>query len=338
MTDEYAAATQRSLIVDRSDRRRLLMKGRAPRQMLNGIVTGSLPAVPEARGSGVWGGRSTYHAVLTPKGKMVTDLWVTGVTIGEDEGFLLDVPVEGNDGLLDLLGRALPPRFATVEDVSASTRTVTIVGPEAARYVRDHVLRGEVDVGDLKRLEEGGWLSVGGPGADSVRVERTCEVSPPAYSIEGPLQAVAEARDSLTGAGVATGGVDLWAVLRVEAGRPAFGVDMDDSTIPTEAGIDDRAIDHGKGCYTGQEVIVRIRDRGHVNRHLERLQMSDGPIPEPGTELLAPDGSGKVVGRVTSAVESPSRGVIALAYVTRGVDRVLVDGREIDVTRGPRGG
>jgi folate-binding protein YgfZ len=107
---------------------------------------------------------------------------------------------------------------------------------------------------------------------------------------------------------------------------------MDADTIPTEAGIDDRAIDHTKGCYTGQEVIVRIRDRGHVNRQLHRLELGDVPTPAAGTELLAADGSAKTVGRVTSAVQSPKHGgVLALAYVARGVDRVLLGGREVAV-------
>ena len=107
---------------------------------------------------------------------------------------------------------------------------------------------------------------------------------------------------------------------------------MDEGTIPVEAGIDDRAIDHGKGCYTGQEIIVRIRDRGHVNRHLRSLDLGDVPTPASGTELFAPDGTGKSVGRITSAVQSPKNGgVIALAYVRRGVETVMLEGRQVTV-------
>jgi folate-binding protein YgfZ len=113
---------------------------------------------------------------------------------------------------------------------------------------------------------------------------------------------------------------------------PVFGTDMVDRTIPPEAGILERAIDQTKGCYTGQEIIVRIRDRGHVNRYLRRLELGDVPAPAKGTELLAVDGSGKVVGEITSAAQSPKfGGVLALAYVRRGVDRVLHDGREVEV-------
>jgi folate-binding protein YgfZ len=106
---------------------------------------------------------------------------------------------------------------------------------------------------------------------------------------------------------------------------------MDDTTIPIEAGVHDRAIDYDKGCYTGQEVIIRIRDRGHVNRHLRQLRLGDVPTPAKGTELLAHDSS-KVVGKITSAVQSPKYGeTLALAYVRRGVESVTLDGAVIAV-------
>jgi folate-binding protein YgfZ len=109
---------------------------------------------------------------------------------------------------------------------------------------------------------------------------------------------------------------------------------MDDGTIPIEAGIHDRAIDYEKGCYTGQEVIIRIRDRGHVNRHLRQLLLGDVPTPANGTELLSED-SDKVVGWITSAVLSPKfEQTVALAYVRRGVETVRLDGKSIAVPAG----
>ena len=130
-------------------------------------------------------------------------------------------------------------------------------------------------------------------------------------------------------------GLGVWSTLRVEAGRPVFGLDMDDGTLPPEAGIVERAIDQTKGCYTGQEIIVRIRDRGHVNKALRRLELGDVPAPARGTELLAPDGSGKVVGEIRSAVQSPRfGGTIALAYIRRGVAQVLLNDIVISVPDG----
>ena len=109
-------------------------------------------------------------------------------------------------------------------------------------------------------------------------------------------------------------------VLRVEAGRPAWGSDLDDTTIPPEAGIDARAIDHAKGCYTGQEVIVRIRDRGHVNRKLRGLRLGNAPLPGRGVELWV-GGRDQPVGAITSAVVSPRAGEgLALGYLRREVE------------------
>lgn len=136
----------------------------------------------------------------------------------------------------------------------------------------------------------------------------------------------------LIGAGARPAGLGVWSTLRIEAGRPVFGSDMDERTIPPEAGIVERAIDQQKGCYTGQEVIVRIRDRGHVNRQLRRLELGDVAAPPSGSELHDIDGSGKVLGEITSVAQSPAfGGVVAMAYVRRGAERVLFNGREIAV-------
>ena len=100
---------------------------------------------------------------------------------------------------------------------------------------------------------------------------------------------------------------------------------MDESTLFPETGLVDRAVDHTKGCYTGQEVIVRIRDRGHVNRFLRGLLLAQGPAPKSGAELFQ---ESRVVGGITSVVESPGRGgPIGLGYVHRDV----ADGEQVTV-------
>ncbi|HUF75441.1 MAG TPA: glycine cleavage T C-terminal barrel domain-containing protein [Longimicrobiales bacterium] len=328
---EYEAATQKLAIFERSHRTRLGVSGRAPGQMLKGVLTGFMPPAPAAVDEGVWGGRATYHTVLTPKGKMISDLWATLLGDEAGPGYLLDVPAAGRKGLLESFSKMLPPRFAKVEDASERTAMITAVGPDAARALSSLALGLRVEATQLGTLVEGEWRAVGPP-EGSLIVQRVNDVWPDAYSVFGPSAAVRALRQSLVEAGARPSGHAVWSILRVEAGRPAFGTDMGEDTIPTEAGIEDRAIDHGKGCYTGQEVIVRIRDRGHVNRKLERLQLGDGPTPPAGTELLAADGSDKVVGRITSAVQSPRHGgVLALAYVARGHQTVRLDGREVAV-------
>jgi folate-binding protein YgfZ len=130
-------------------------------------------------------------------------------------------------------------------------------------------------------------------------------------------EGAASLREQLLAAGAMAASDATAEVLRVEAGRPKFGADMNTDTIPLEAGIEDRAISLTKGCYVGQEVIVRVLHRGHgrVARRLVGLLLSDGSSPAKGDAVVSGD---KQVGEVTSAVVSPMMGApIALAYVQR---------------------
>jgi folate-binding protein YgfZ len=120
---------------------------------------------------------------------------------------------------------------------------------------------------------------------------------------------------ALTDAGAVAVSDGTAEVCRVEAGRPAFGVDMDVDTIPLEAGIEDRAISHSKGCYVGQEIIIRVLHRGHgrVARRLVGLVL-DG-LAARGDRIASGE---REIGGVTSCVQSPALGMpIALGYVHR---------------------
>jgi tRNA-modifying protein YgfZ len=109
-------------------------------------------------------------------------------------------------------------------------------------------------------------------------------------------------------------------VLRIEAGRPQWGAELGESTIPLEAGLRARAISETKGCYTGQEVIIRVLHRGHVNWQLRGVLLGDAAAPARDTPLTRGDAA-KPVGRITSAAWSPKLGqAIAMAYVRREVE------------------
>ena len=111
---------------------------------------------------------------------------------------------------------------------------------------------------------------------------------------------------------------------RVERGRPRYGADLDDTTIPQEAGLNARAVSFTKGCYVGQETVARLFYRGKPNRHLRGLRLSEPA--EVGAELQLGE---RVVGRLTSSVVSPAYGPIALALVRREAavgDTVEVEG------------
>ena len=121
-------------------------------------------------------------------------------------------------------------------------------------------------------------------------------------------------------AGAVPAGLAAWEIARVEAGRPEWGIDIDENTIPQEANLDELdAISYTKGCYIGQEVVARVHFRGHVNRHLRGLRAAGGGAPPPtGAQLI--DDTGNHVGDVRSAVSSPRLGGIAIGMVRREVE------------------
>jgi len=104
--------------------------------------------------------------------------------------------------------------------------------------------------------------------------------------------------------------------LRIRAGTPRWGREIDDRVLPAEAGLDARAVSFTKGCYPGQEPVARLHYRGHPNRRLRVLAIAGDEPPPYDAELVL---DGKPVGRVTSALADPEAGVVALAYVRREV-------------------
>lgn len=317
---EYRAAVEAAAVVDRSHRERWRITGRDPARMLDGIVTNAIPAPVRRESEEPAAGTGAYGAVLTAKGKLVVDHRLFRWGGEEDNAFLLELPAAGAGGLRTHFEKFLPPRFARVEEITGGTGMLTVLGPGAAALVAREAAGLRVEEEDLDGMEEHDFRLVGPSPAEGVRIVRTGEAGVPAFDVMADASTVAALWGRFRECGARAAGSGAWETLRVEAGRPAFGSDMDDSTIPVEAGIHRRAIDYEKGCYTGQEVIVRIRDRGRVNWHLRGLLLGDVPAPEPDTGLFR-SGEDRQVGRVTSAVQSPRFGeVAALGYVRREVD------------------
>jgi folate-binding protein YgfZ len=129
-------------------------------------------------------------------------------------------------------------------------------------------------------------------------------------------EAAQRVEDALTAAGAVRGSMDTYHVLRVEAGTPLWGADIDETNLPQEVGRIQQTISFTKGCYIGQETIARIRTYGHVNRSLGALKLAEDRRVPRGARVH--DGS-KEVGQVTSSVRSPRLGTgLALAYLRRG--------------------
>lgn len=311
---EYAAARQSAVVVDRSGRSVVLAHGRDPVRMVDGLATADIGAVTESQGA--------YTALLSPKGRMVAELRV----FRRGDLLVMDTDPAALDGALAQFQKYVAPLFARFEDVTHQRAVLGVYGPEARRAASaalgvelPHDAPEEgcvwVDSGDVPSDDE----TPGGAVAGATLAARTLYAEVDGWDLFVPVAVAERVWNALRDAGCLPAGHGPLDVLRIEAGRPRWGAELTEDVIPLEAGLRERAINETKGCYTGQEVIVRILHRGHVNRHLRRLQLGDVPAPHTGDELFRADG--KAVGLVTSSCFSPEAGqTIGLGYVRREVE------------------
>jgi folate-binding protein YgfZ len=298
LPSEYTALKTGAGLVDRSARARWRFSGARAAETLTGLVTNDVVSLTPGLGQ--------YAAVLTPKGKIIADVRILHL----GDAMLVDVPVLAAPGFADTVKKYVNPRVTPYVDESASTCAVGVYGamaPHAVSAVSGVALEAltvlhpyaqvTADIGTIMRVS-----GVGG------------------FEIFAPI----EARDALTRRFVAAGATvcsaTTWDIVRVEAGLPEWGIDIDDTIIPQEANFDELgAISYTKGCYTGQETVARIHFRGHVNRHLRGLRFASTREELPPERAELQDGAGKPVGDVRSVVCSPRLGAIALAIVRREV-------------------
>jgi tRNA-modifying protein YgfZ len=300
---EYEALRSRAVVVDRSQRARMRLTGPRAAEILTGLVTNDVTALEPGHGH--------YAAALTPKGRIVADLRV----FREEDGILVDTGPRAAEGWSGLVRKYVNPRLAAYNDESATLRDVGIFGPNAR-----HVIAAMTGVSAAAL----GILPLYGHATVAVDGLRLTVARVPDLGVEGyELFMPADGFDTLwrlaLDARAEPAGLAAWEVARVEAGRPEWGLDIDENTIPQEANFDElHAISYTKGCYTGQEVVARVHFRGHVNRHLRGLRAA-GPEPPPiGAQLV--DESGRLVGDVRTGVSSPRLGGIALAMIRREVE------------------
>jgi tRNA-modifying protein YgfZ len=278
----YRAITKSCGLVDRSERGKLALTGSEAKPFLHGQVTNDV--------EGLEPGRGCYAAFLTHKGKMLGDLRI--LDVGDE--LLLDTERVALQELFNMIRR-----FKLGRDVELHKRTLqmalfSLIGPEA-RSVAGAEALGPTEH-DNVRSEIAGHPVV--LVATDIGVDVFCAA-----------EAADEVRAALDAEPVAE---DVAEVLRVERGRPRYGVDLDDSVIPQEAGLNERAVSFEKGCYVGQETVARLYYRGKPNRQLRGLKLS-APAAT-GDPLLLGE---KQVGRLGSVVVSPVHGPIALALVRR---------------------
>jgi tRNA-modifying protein YgfZ len=297
-TDTHPIAGEHRILVegcgllDRSERGKLALTGAGAVEFLGGQVTNELSTLSPGQGC--------YAAFLTHKGKMLGDLRILAVASAQGDSaleLLLDTERSTLQGLFDMIRR-----FKIGYDVDLHKRTVergllSLIGPAA------ETVAGASALGALEHSNAS--AEIDGVSALAVRTDVGIDLLCDGVDT-AKLSELLRERGAV---GVSETAAEC---LRIEHGRPRYGIDLDDTVIPQEAGLNERAVSFTKGCYVGQETVARLFYKGKPNRHLRGLRLSS---PARGGEELRL--GERVVGHVASASISPTFGPIALAIVRR---------------------
>lgn len=313
---EYRQARENAAIFDVSHRGKIELVGPDAQRFLHNLCTNDIVKLPVGAGC---------EALLAnAKAKVIARFFAFHV---RSEAGVGDVWLDLDPGLADKTLKHLD-RFLISEQVELADRTadfgqVTVAGPNAPA-VLELALGHAFSNGDGLHCE-----TVKFPAGTTSQVRRHDSLGVPAFDIMTPRTYAEEAWKQLLAAGARPAGANAYHVLRVEAGTPWYGQDLDENNLAMELNRTAQAISYAKGCFPGQEPIVRARDLGHVNWMFTGLKLAGAALPPVGSKLFRQD---KEVGRVTSAVMSPrSNGVLALAYIRRGNE---TPGTTLDVEAG----
>jgi folate-binding protein YgfZ len=285
---------------DVSDRGRLLLTGRDRQTFLQGMVTNNITALAPGQGC--------YAFLLDSTGHVLADARVLCL----ENALLLDVEPGTAGFVAETLEKYLIMERVKTTDVTADTAAYFIGGAEAWDFFEVLAVPGIAEWGEGMN----GPFAHGNSEAFPARVAVTRLIPGQGYTAYLAREDAPDFKDYLVRTPAEEISAELLEALRIEAGVPRFGADMDARTLAPETGQGARAIHYRKGCYIGQEIVARIDARGHVNRGLAGFLLApDAPLPAPDTPVTV---DGKEVGRITSAALSPTLArPIALGYVRR---------------------
>jgi len=295
VADEWAAVRQRSGLLDAGFRGLLRLTGTDRVSFLQGMLSNDVARLHPGQGA--------YAALLTQQGKIVSDMRVY-VLSGE---MWLDVPATRVAAVRESLERYIIADDVEFVDAPSWQPLVAVEGPQAGRVILAVTGAAADDLVPFAHRE----CTFDGARVHLAAVSHSGERG---SLIFGDAAAAARLWEQCHAAGAEPVGMETLDVLRIEAGIPWHGRDMDDSTLIAEAGLD-AAISYKKGCYLGQEVVERVAARGQVHRKLVGLVCEGRRVPSANAKLVH---EGKEVGWITSATWSIARSaVIALGYVRR---------------------
>jgi folate-binding protein YgfZ len=273
---------------------RIQVGGSEATMFLNGLITNDVKGLGQNR----W-----MPAVFpTVQGRLIGVVRVFRLS---DSTFLIDTESASHEPVLKTLSRFTLAGDFKVSDVTAETAQLTVQGQSAAEIIKKVF---DQSVSELPQNGAGEtiWQNV------PVTIIRASHTGEDGFDIVIDSSRKAELLQTLEAAGAQPVGADTFETLRVEAGIARFGQDMDDTNVVPETNLDD-AVSYTKGCYVGQEIIVRIKHRGHPAKKLTGLRFETDRQIEPGAIIRSKEN--QEIGRVTSAVISPRLGSIGLGYV-----------------------
>ena len=295
MTEYEAVREGGAGLIDLSPARgRIRVSGSEATMFLNGLITNDVKNLAQNR----W-----MPAVFpTVQGRLIGAVRVIRTS---EPAFLIDTETASHEAVLKTVSRFTLAGDFKVSDVTAETALLTLQGQGAAEILQNVFDPG---VSDLPQngVTETTWQNV------PVTIIRASHTGEDGFDIVIDSSRKAELRQALEAAGAQPLGDDTFEILRVEAGIARFGQDMDETNVVPETNLDD-AVSYTKGCYVGQEIIVRIKHRGHPAKKLTQLRFETDQQIEPGAIIRSKEN--QEIGRVTSAVISPRLGSIGLGYV-----------------------
>jgi glycine cleavage system T protein len=320
LNDETRAVRTAAGVFDFSFRAKFTLAGADRVRFLQGMVTNDVKKL--APGTG------TYAAILNTQGQILADL---RIYCAEDR-FLIDTDASLREKAMQVLRRYIIADKVTLEPLPLFS--ISFQGPRSRPLLEKtlHV--------DLPNLDEYAHLSTNYAGFP-VRVVRASSTGEEGYEVWMADKAMMAIWGAACGQAptydMLPCGSEALEVLRIEAGIPRYGTELGEDTLLLEANLLN-AVSFTKGCYVGQEIVERMRSRGHANWKLVGLYVGAPSPPAPETRLIA---DGKDVGEVTSSCASPTLGrTVALAYVRReaaepGTRLVLASGIPAEVTTLP---
>ncbi len=308
---EWAALRQRCGLLDGQWRALYVARGEDRVSFLQGMLTTDLTRMEPGQGA--------YAALLTIQGRVVSDLRVFMLS---DE-LWLDFPFTHAEAAVQHLEKHIVADDVEIGPHGEMTPLLSLEGPQAARVAL--AVFGE----SLAGLARFAHRTVTFDGTRA-RVARVSHSGEPGYLVWAEDAVAPWLWERCLAAGAEPVGFEALQAARIEAGIPWVGVDMDESTLISEVGIED-AITYGKGCYLGQEVVERVAARGQVQRRRVGLLATGAEVPQASASLQL---GGREVGKVTSACWSPAlRCGAAMGYVRR---EAWEEGTELDAV-GERG-